>query len=300
MRKNIFIFTAHGLSPDLYINIITHLFREYGGLSVEYITLLKIAYGGDSKKELKEELFTIKQNISIQLKSLINNSVKKWDRKTNAWESLLDEINLSQEFYRLYLDVNSWLDENEIATKVQSSDFLSQYLENETSNSNYEFIFDLTGAPKKDFVAISLALLSQNSRLHIFEVLRDFGSFKHQLIHEYIDEDQNDLYLYHTLNSPNYKVNKINSDLVKIKEGWRKMISSNASITEIINKIKESLSMFPESEFNEEISKTLELLNRKAVSIKKERSTGLVNTEKANAETSKLITNLQNIIDEIR
>lgn len=302
MKKNIFIFTAHGLSPDLYINIITHLFTQYGKPLVECITLLKIAYEGDSKKELRDELIIIRQNISIQLQNLINSKVRKWDRKINDWKESsdsLDEIKLNEKFLYSYLEVSTWLDENEIVTKVESSAALDQYLENQASNRNYDNIFDLTGAPKKDFVTISLALLYQKSYLHIFEVLRDFGSFKHQLIHEYIDNDQNILYKYHDLNLPNYKVSKNYTDLISLKEKWKGMFTNDISIVEIIDTITKDLSKSPNSESRQETSKKLDLLKRNIKNIDKERRDNLITHDKAKSETSKLLNNLQSIIDRI-
>ncbi|WP_367389041.1 hypothetical protein [Lewinella sp. LCG006] len=302
MKKNIFIFTAHGLSPDLYINIITHLFVQYGKSLVECITLLKIAYEGDSKKELRDELIIIRENISIQIQNLINSKVRKWDRKINDWEKSsegFDYIKLNRQFLHSYLEVSAWLDENEIVTKVESSATLDQYLENQASNRNYDNIFDLTGAPKKDFVTISLALLYQKSYLHIFEVLRDFGSFKHQLIHEYIDNDQNNLYKYHDLNLPNYKVSKNYTDLMSQKEKWKEMIANGISIVEIIDTIKKDLSELPNAEIFQEKSKELIALRRRVIDIEQNRSKELITRKEAKTETNNLLDNLQEEIRQI-
>jgi len=119
---------------------------------------------------------------------------------------------------------------------------LEQTLNRIISNPSYEFIFDLTGIPKKDFLRISLILLSKNCSIYIFESLRRFTHDEKDMIHHllYLQETSKseEFYKHHHLNPKNYKVvrNISETHLEKLKKNWKSEITKDRT-EKVLNEI---------------------------------------------------------------
>lgn len=257
MKKNIYIFTSKGYQPNLYINIIGSCFNDFSFQNIEDIYLLKIdddSIEGSTRKNqksndsLSNQLKKIRKNIEIQINYLSKSKFLSWDKEKKDFENSASpkDIKIEKDFQNLYNQIYAKINEDEIRLKVIKIKSLETTLNRIINNPSYEFIFDLTGVPKKDFVSISLILLSKGCSIYIFETYRWFTYDEKDLIHHLLyikhqDPDEKS-YNHHHLNPKGYIViRNIGKDHMKeMKKGWRDLVASN-KIDKVISEIKKHL-----------------------------------------------------------
>lgn len=252
IKKNIYIFTSKSYQPNLYINILGSCVDEFGLDSIEDINLLKIEEEGERHKnnELSpsQELKLIRENIITQLNALSKVSFHNWDRSKDKFQenSLVQEIQMKDEFLEIYKSLKRKVDEDEIKYRVIKQSSLENTLKRVINNPSYEFIFDLTGIPKKDFLKISLILLSKECSIYIFESLRRFTSDENDMIHNLLELNKyhkdKESYIHHHLNTDNYKVirNSMKNQLESIKKSWKFDISKDRT-KKVLNEVNDYL-----------------------------------------------------------
>jgi Holliday junction resolvase len=245
MKKNLYIFSSKGYKPDLYINIIGSCFHNFGHQNIEDIYILKIddnSPAGDVKQgglstdeSLIEQLKVIRRNIELHLKHLSNSEYLPWNKESNKFENigLPKKIEIDEKFKYLYEQIYQKIISDEIRLKVINEKDLENTLNRIINNPSYEFIFDLTGIQKKDFISISLILLSKGSSIYIFETYRWFSLDENDLIHNLLrikDKGQKEKsFEHHHLNPKGYVVvRSIGEDHInEMKKKWRDLIAEN-------------------------------------------------------------------------
>lgn len=232
MKKNLYIFTVgRSNKPDLYINIIGCCVLRYGIDSLNEIELIKIGKADDDKKKQTADLIKIRENIKKQISALSNMKYHEWDFKNNSLNA--NDIDLEQpikliEIIETYNSINDKITTDEIRVKVIQNNELKDVLIPIASNKYYEFIFDITGVPKEDFLNISLILLSIDSDLYYLKVNKNFTHNANDLLHN-LSIEENEIE-YFKLNNKEYEVIDISNrkkSKAELIVSWRHDIAHN-------------------------------------------------------------------------
>ncbi|MEN0004622.1 MAG: hypothetical protein AAF798_10770 [Bacteroidota bacterium] len=225
MKKNLYIFTSRSLKPDLYVNVIGYCFSKFKLESIEEIMFLRLASDETEKKEDLRELKKTRINFLLQVENLSNSRYLAWSKELKSFvdETEPQSIEIESSFLNIYNQIKKKCNEEEIRIKVIFLADLENELNKIISDSTSEHIFELTGVPKKEFVSISLTLLSIHSSIYLFDMKRTLSYDENDLIHKLTYPKD---FEHLKLNLPNYSVIK-NRDKVEkenLKKGWLKKL----------------------------------------------------------------------------
>lgn len=309
MRKNLYIFTSKGYQPSLYINIIGSCFTNFGHQNIEDIFLLKIDDGTYDKDEngknipFTKQLKRIRKNIELQVTHLSNSQFLIWDEESKGFKDTESprEIKIT-ESQDLYHQIHDKISEDEIRIKVIKTEHLENNLSRIINNPSYEFIFDLTGIQKKDFVSISLVLLSKGSSIYILEVHKWFTHDENDLIHNLLylnsQNPDNKSFEHHHLNPKGYVIiRNIGEDHVKeMKKKWRDLIAENKR-EKAINEMKDYLDKI--TSLDNDLQSSLVNASSRYVDSKERLNKNIISKAEYDLETNRITHSLLEIISRI-
>lgn len=295
MKKNIYIFTSRSKSPDLYVNILGNYLYQFGEESIEEIVLLKLAENIEERIFDLNDLKQIRENIEIQVKNLSEQKFIKWLNDGTQIDKP-QQVLINEDFIKIYNKLLKIINQEEIRIKVLFNKEIDRKIEKLVSDRSSEYIFDLTGVVKRDFIRIGLILLELEGNIFLFETHKPFERNEKDLIHELVLTPNS--YSYTKLNPQNYSVVKKTSglNLINHKSELKKNLALGKT-EEVIKELIEylTISQKEESHFKDEI------INASSRYFRTKNSfiTGTLPDEKFELEINKINSLLLEIIDKI-
>jgi len=293
MKRSFYIFVSRNKSPDLYINILGNFPLTFEGDSIDEIVLLNLAEDDSEKEKDLKHLKAIRSNIEAQIESLSNNKFIKWSKDGEPIGEP-KSIKISGKFIEIYRNISKLIREEEITIKVILSSEIDRKIEKLVANYSQEYIFDLTGVTKRDFIRIGLLLLELKGNIYLFDMIKDFSRDEKDLIHELALISNS--YSYMKLNPEKYSVvkNSLEVDISKQKEKLKKNLALGHTedvlkeLLDYLNRIQDEKSSFKDKLIN---------ASSRYFRYKNQYITGTIQNEKYELEINKINSLLIGIIE---